>query len=138
KYPLWRTRPAGAVRDLGCVLAMGPGGRPRTRANETTNETVAQAGGLTPFSRSTRSWPVSRTPDDLSEKQHPGHVPTRDNQDDVARPVVVQERLVNQILPIVSRDSAMIRMSSGVTYVARGDPRHWLASDPRVSAIAPP
>ena len=45
---------------------------------------------------------------------------------------------MNQILPIVSRDSATIRMSSGVTYVVRGDPRDGLASYRRVSAIAPP
>src|SRR5215471_6178362 len=59
KYAPWRSGPAGPVRDLGTVLARGLRGRPRTRANETTNETEAQAQGLTPVSRSARSCQAS-------------------------------------------------------------------------------
>ena len=45
-----RSRWAAAVRDLGRPQPVGLGGRPQTQANETTNETAAGAGGLTPAS----------------------------------------------------------------------------------------
>jgi len=41
---------AGAVRDLGGPWPLGPGGRPRIPASETTNETVAEVRGMTPAS----------------------------------------------------------------------------------------
>ena len=44
-----RVRPGPSV-TCGWMLMMGTGGRLQTQANETTNETVAEVGGITPAS----------------------------------------------------------------------------------------